>query len=78
MNVVYLSCIRIKNKIKKRKMNKDIKNSFSYLDFKIQEIFSARLTSLKNKLLLLHSFVLGLQLSGNRSLKVCEPFYLNY
>ena len=49
---------------KKRKMNKYIKNRvFLYLDFKIQEIFPVRLTILNNKLLLLHSFVLGSQLS---------------
>ena len=44
MDVVYLPCIQIKNSVRKRKMNKDIKNSFFlYLDFKVQEIFPARI-----------------------------------
>ena len=39
------------------------KQLFFHPDFKIQEIFPTRLANLKNKFSLLHSFVLGLQVS---------------
>ena len=41
--VAYLPCTQIKNNVRKRKMNKDIKIDFLYLGFKGQKIFPARL-----------------------------------
>ena len=64
MKVVCLPCILIKNSVKKRKMNKDLNYYLFHPDFKIKEIFPARLANLKKQ-----AFAIALICTGFATLR---------